>query len=110
MVYQLDSPLPGFLYQLKVRLNSHQYRSATVFVNHFRRLSYVHIQSNLTSKKTLKAKQDFEAYSQKQGVIIRRYHTYNERFFDNALIESVNIQGKTVYYCGVNDHFQNGIA
>ena len=49
LVDQLESPLPGFLCQLKVIPTNQWYRSATIFVDHFIPLGYVNLQSNLTT-------------------------------------------------------------
>ena len=105
----LELPLPMFLSQLKGILTNHRYRAATVFVDHFIHISYVHLHINITPYDTLNAKQYFEAYSQKQGVIVRHYHADNGRFTNSTFIKSVNTQGKHSN-CGVNSHFQNGIA
>ena len=78
---QLESPLPGFLYQLKGRLTKQRYIYATLFLYPFSRIRYVHLQINLTSEDTSKLKQYFEAYSRKQGLIIRHYHADNRKYF-----------------------------
>ena len=38
------------------------------------------------------------------------YHTDNGRFVDHAFIEDIKLQNQSVTYCGVNAHFQNGVA
>jgi hypothetical protein len=43
LVNQLKSTVPGFVGQMKGWLTNHQYHMATVFVNHYSRLSYVHL-------------------------------------------------------------------
>eukprot|EP00978_Attheya_sp_CCMP212_P037948 scaffold183254_cov63-Attheya_sp.AAC.2 len=109
-VDQLESPTPGFIAQLKGRLTRDRYRYATIFVDHYSRLSYIHLQRTITSKDTLEAKLAFEAFSMKNGVKIQHYHADNGRFADNAFIQSVQKCSQTISYCGVNAHFQNGIA
>ena len=42
-------------------------------------------------------------------MIIIYYHTDNIRLTYIAFINSVNTQGKTISYCRVKSHFQNGI-
>ena len=64
----------------------------------------------MNSAETVDAKRAFEAYTIKQSVIVRHYHTDNGRFADNIFIQAVANNGKTISYCGVNAHFQNGIA
>jgi hypothetical protein len=58
----------------------------------------------------VEAKEAFEAYSQSFGVKIRHYHADNGRFADNLFLQSVREAGQTISFCGVNAHFQNGIA
>jgi hypothetical protein len=55
-VDQLDSSAAGFISQLKGRLTRRRYKAATVFVDHFSRMSYVHLQESLTSADTVEAK------------------------------------------------------
>jgi hypothetical protein len=43
-------------------------------------------------------------------VRIQHYHTDNGRFADNSFINAVKKQQQTISFCGVNDHFKNGIA
>jgi hypothetical protein len=108
---QLESPTPGFVAQLKGALTKKQYRAATVFVNHASQLSsYIHLQQGLTSAETVEAKRAFKAYARSHGVSIKHYHADNGRFADNAFIDSVARSGQTISYCGVNAHFQNGVA
>jgi hypothetical protein len=107
---QLESPTPGFVAQLKGALTKKRYRAATVFVDHASRLSYIHLQQGLTSEETVEAKRAFEAYARSHGVSIKHYHADNGRFADNAFIDSIARSGQTISYCGVNAHFQNGVA
>ena len=109
-VDQLESPTPGFLAQLKGGLTKRRYGAATVFVDHASRLGYVHLQGRITSDETVQAKQAFEAYARSHGVTVKHYHADNGRFADNAFLKSVAESGQTISFCGVNAHFQNGIA
>ena len=61
-VDQLESPTPGLIAQLKGIPTTQRYNAATVFVDHFSRLSYVHLQRSLSSEDTVRAKQAFERY------------------------------------------------
>jgi hypothetical protein len=86
------------------------FRYVTVFTDHFSDLSYVHLQKTITSAETLEAKDAFEAYAKSVGVTIQHYHADNGRFSDNLFLERVKDKGQTISFCGVNAHFQNGIA
>jgi hypothetical protein len=46
----------GFIPQLKGTLTKKCYTAATVFVNHYSRLKYIHLMTKLTSKETMEAK------------------------------------------------------
>ncbi len=107
---QLELPTPGLLAQLKGTPTLWQYRAATVFVNHFSQLSFVHLQQTLSSEDTLLAKQAFEQFCSTHGMKVLQYHADNGRFADNAFLTNVRQQNQLVTYCGLNTHFQNGVA
>jgi hypothetical protein len=58
----------------------------------------------------MEAKEAFEAFARNMGVRIQHYHDDNGRFADNGFVNAVNKQQQTISFCGVNAHFQNGIA
>jgi hypothetical protein len=68
------------------------------------------LQKDLSSLETLKAKHASELYVRERGIIIRHYHADNGRFVDNAWKESLLQENQGITYCGVNAHWQNGIA
>ena len=109
-VDQLESDVPGFIGQMKGRLTRSRYKAATIFIDHFSDLGYVHLQTALTSKETLEAKKAFEAYARAHGVTIQHYHADNGRFADNLFINDVKASHQTISYCGAYAHFQNGKA
>ena len=109
-VDQMESPTPGLLGQLKGFLTRKRYTYATIFVDQYSGLSYVHLQTAIDSIETVEAKKAFEKYSCHRGVEIKHYHADNGRFADNLYLADVARSGQTISYCGVNAHFQNGIA
>ena len=110
-VDHLQSTEPGFFGQAKGRLTKTRYKNATVFVDHFSRLQYIHLMTtNLTSSETLEAKHAFERFAAEHGVKITHYHCDNGRFADTAFIRSCEESRQKITFCGVNAHFQNGIA
>ena len=56
------------------------------------------------------AKQAFERFCSTHGVKAVHYHANNGRFADNAFVKDIRQQNQSVTYCGVNAHFQNGVA
>ena len=109
-VDQLESNTPGFIAQLKGKLTQQRYHYATVFVDQFSGYSFVYLQRRITSEETVQAKHAFERVAEQCGVKIAHYHADNGRFADNAFIADCNAQRQNLSYCGVNAHFQNGIA
>jgi hypothetical protein len=111
-VDQLESSTPVFVAQLKGILTKRRYTCATVFVDHYSRLGYVHMQQQLTSDETVEAKHAFEAFSRSQGVTIKHNHADNGIFDDNAFLKDIReaIPSHSITYFNVNAHFQNGIA
>ena len=68
------------------------------------------VQKRLTSEETVMAKHAFESSADQRGVKIIHYHADNGRFADNAFIADCKAQREGLSYCGVNAHFQKGIA
>jgi hypothetical protein len=109
-VDQMISTQVGLIAQLKGTLTKKHYTTATIFIDHSSRLKHVHLMTRLTSKETIEAKQAFEHFAEQHGVRILHYHCNNRRFEDNAFKSSCSAKGRRLTFCGVNAHFQNGIA
>ena len=109
-VDQLESSQVGFLAQNKGRLTRDRYNAATVFIDHYSRVRYIHLMKELSSKETIEAKHAFETWARLHGVTIKHYHCDNGRFADNDFVAACNQQDQAVTNCGVNEHHQNGIA
>ena len=56
------------------------------------------------------AKHAFERSVEQRGVKILHYHANNGRFADTVFIQDCQASRQSLSYCGVNTHFQNGIA
>jgi hypothetical protein len=69
-----------------------------------------HLQLDNKSNKTLAAKLAFKQYTAELGVKILLYHCNNVRFHDNAFRQACHDARQQFTFCGVNAHFQNGIA
>ena len=107
---QLESNTPGFIAQLKGKLTQQRSKYAMVFVDQFSRYTFVYLQRCITSEETMKAKHAFESTGEQRGFKILHYHADNGRFTDNAFIVDCTTQRQSLSYCGINAHFQNGIA
>jgi hypothetical protein len=80
LVDQMTLTEVGFYAQLKGKLTKKHYKCATVFVDHFSRLQFVHLQLDDKSNETFAAKFAFERYTAKHGFKVLHYHCHNERF------------------------------
>ena len=109
-VDQLESTTPGLTGQMKGTPTRLRYKAATVFVDQFGGLSYVYLQKSTTADETVLAKHAFERFAASHGVVIRHYHADNGRFADNKWRKDCSSKGQTLTFCGVNAHFQNGVA
>ncbi len=67
----------GFIAQLKGSLAKKHYTAATVFVDHYSRLKYIHLMTKLTSEETIEAKQAFEHFAKQHGIRNLNYHCNN---------------------------------
>ncbi len=109
-VDQMISTQVGFIAQLKGTITKKCYTAATIFIDHCSRLKYIHLMTKLTSEETIEAKQAFEHFAKQHGVRTLHYHCNNRQFADNAFKNSCSAKGQHLTFCGVNAHFQNGIA
>jgi hypothetical protein len=109
-VDQLDAKLPGLIAQIKGIPTRKRYNYATVFTDHYSKLGYVHLQQALTSEETVQVKHAFENYAATHNVKVLHYHADNRRFADNAFRQDLKNNNQTITFCGVNAHWQNGVA
>jgi hypothetical protein len=100
----------GFVAQLKGMLTNKRYKAATVFVDHFSRLQYIHLMTTLLSDEMVAAKLTFEQFAEQHGITIQHYHCNNGRFADNDSKSACKQAQQRLTFCGINAHFQNGIA
>jgi hypothetical protein len=107
---QLESTTPGLIGQLRGTPTKARYQVATIFVDHATRFGYVHLQKSTSAEDTIQAKVAFEQQAANSGVKILHYHADNGIFADNKFRKAVADAGQTLTFCGVNAHFQNGVA
>jgi hypothetical protein len=100
----------GFYAQMKGNLTKNRYRCATIFIDHYSHLRFVHLQINNSSVETVAAKRAFETFTAEHGIKIQHYHCNNGCFSDNAFKQACHEQHQQLTFCGVNAHFQNDIA
>jgi hypothetical protein len=99
----------GFYAQMKGKLNKKCYRCATIFVEHYSRLHFVHLQVNESSAKTVAAKRAFGSFAAKHSIKIQHYHCANGQFSDNAFRQACH-EAHQQPFCDMSAHFQNSTA
>jgi hypothetical protein len=109
-VNQLESPVPGFKGQNKGYFYRERYKVTTIFVDHFSRLSCVHLHESTKGQETLLAERAFEACAASFRVVIANYHADNRRFVERLFLDHAELHGQGVSLCGVNAQFQNGVT
>ena len=107
---QLISGTPGLVGQTTGKLTTSQYSVATIFVDHYLDLDYVHVQESTSAADTVEAKQAFERFCKERDVTVLHYHADNGIFVSNGFCEEVQRCGQTISFCGVGAHHQNGVA
>ena len=109
-VDQLKSSVPRLIAQLCGFLTRKCFTAAMIFIDHFSRLSYVHLQQTTSGEETLQAKRVFEAYAKSHGVTVKHYHANNGCFVEPAFQDHCKANQQTFSATGVNAYFQNGIT
>jgi hypothetical protein len=109
-VDQLESRTSGLIAQVKGWLTKKRYQAATIFVDHFSSLSYVYLQKSTKAEETLAAKISFERFAERHGVMVQAYQADNGRFAETTFMQAIKDAEQTITFCGVNAHFQNGVA
>ena len=61
-------------------------------------------------EETVEAKEAFERYVRSHGVQVAQYHADNGVFADNKWRKACADNQQALSFCGVNAHFQNGLA
>jgi hypothetical protein len=76
-VDQLESPVPGLVGQNKGFFYRKRYKVATIFVDHYSRMSFVYLQESTKGEETNIAKKAFETHAATFGITIQNYHYVN---------------------------------
>ena len=83
-VDQLISRTPGLVAQISGKLTTSQFKVATVFVDHYSDLDYVHVQESTSAEETIEAKRKFEKFMEERRVKVQHYHADNGIFASRA--------------------------
>ena len=109
-VDQMVSPTPGLIAQMIGFLTKKRYSYATVYVDQYSKLGYVHLQKTSSVEETLEGKKAFEAYCKEQSIQVQAYHADNGIFKAKGWVQDCQVKGQALTFAGVNAHHQNGLA
>ncbi|KAL7474489.1 hypothetical protein ACHAW6_000462, partial [Cyclotella cf. meneghiniana] len=76
----------GFIAQAKEKFTVHCYKYATIFLDHFSRVQFIHLHRSNRSAKIVQAKQAFKRFADDHGVNFKQYHCDNGQFADKGFI------------------------
>jgi hypothetical protein len=107
---QIESSTTGVIAQITGFLTRQRYTVATVFVDHYSRLSFVYLQKGTKGDEKVQAKRAFEAYAHSHGVSVRHYHADNGRFAGLEWMAHLKAKQQMISHSGINAHFQNALA
>ena len=93
-VDQLKSPTPGLVAQMTGILTTKRYVYATVFVDQYSRIGYVHLQKTQEVVETIEAKEAFERFAATHGVKVENYHADNGIFRANKWMKHCQKQSQ----------------
>jgi hypothetical protein len=102
----------GFYAQLKGKLTKKPYKCATIFINHYSCLCFLHLQINNQQfiHKDIFRQPSLQEYAAEHSNRILHHHCNNRQFRYNSFLQACHDAQKKLTFCGVNVHFQNGIA
>ena len=109
-VDQLVSPTPGLIPTHRGNPTAAKYIGATVFIDHYSDLTYVHLMTKLDAESTVNAKLAFERVCDSYGVKVQHYHADNGLFDTKKFKTACEVAQQGLTFCGVNAHHQNGKA
>ena len=85
-VDHLQFPILVFIGQMKGWLTQVQYGSATVFIDHYSGISYVHMQKSTNGEETVLAMKTYKKWCRTYVVNVRHYLSDNGRFTENKFL------------------------
>jgi hypothetical protein len=109
-VDQMQSTVPGMVGLIKGVPTQQRYQFATVLVDQFSGLSFIHLQKTSSGEETLDAKMAFEGFVCSLNVQIQHYHANNGCFCKNMWMGNIKKEGQTISFFGVSALFQNGVT
>ena len=109
-VDQLISPSPDLIAQMTGMLTTKRYRCATIYVDQYSRVGYVHLQNSTSGEDTVEGKKAFEQFAKDRNVSIQGYCADNGIFKDKVWVQACKANNQRLKFAAVGAHHQNGHA
>ena len=101
---QLVIPTLGLLPTYRGLLTTQLYIGATIFMDHFSDLIYVHLMIEMNVQTITNAKEAFGCLAHSYNVKFLHYHADNSLFDTAQSKTSIKDANQTLSFCGVNAH------
>ena len=95
-IKQMESPIPGLVAQMQGMPTKSSYCGATICVDHFSDVTYVHLQKSINVIEIIEAKYAFKRWANFCGVVVTHYHATNGRFSKTVFMAEVVTKGQKI--------------
>ena len=109
-VDHFESRLKSRTFDSYGKATSDKYFGGCIFIDYSSEYVHVEFQLGFSAVEIIRAKQNFEKYAFKHGVIPLTYLTDSGAFKANKFVEDIHNHNQKIQYCGTNSHHQNGVA
>ena len=109
-VDQLEAGTPGLMPFQTGKPSDQRYKCCTIWVDHFSKFIFAHMQKGTTGTETIESKTAFESFAKKFNVLIEHIHSDNGIFSRKQFAEHIEACGQLHTLCGVSAHWQNGVV
>ena len=98
------SAQPGLVPRLDGRHTKERINAGCVFVDHYSKLSYTHLQTSADNEQTIQAKLGCERFAALHGVTLKSFWSDNGVFAEKAFCDNLEEASQTINYCAVGAH------
>ena len=109
-VDEMDGGAPGLMPTSRGKPTKRCYKYCSIWVDHFSRFVYGHMQEEKSTKQAIEGKNAFEQFSRKFDVNIRHIHADNGVFANASFIQDCDTKHQTHSFSGVGAHWMNAIS
>ena len=109
LVHQMITGSPGLIPFTSGQLFNHQYKSVTMWVDHYSWFLHAHCQETATTQSALESKEDFKMFAKRFNVCVKHIHSDNGVFTTKTFWDHLDACNQQQSLCGVGAYWQNGV-